>query len=383
MQASATSAAAQRRIGCLRTHLSTSLSPAAADPDAEDLYDVLGVARDASESDIRKAYRRAAVKHHPDKGGDEKAFQAISRAHEVLSDGEKRQIYDQFGMQGLEQHEQGEAAGGGAGPGSSDPFSVFESMFGGAFGTRDQTGGTPRQRDQTFELSCTLNDAYNGKNYRVQFDRKAPCAQCTGTGVQEGHTRQTASIECNVCSGSGQTIRSQRTLFGVQRVQSTCNACGGQGSVLDPNLLCGVCAGQGLQRQRHSLEVTLPRGVEDGETIVVSEQGDYSIQAGRAADVVFITRVKEHPMFTRHGSHLLLKQKVTLAEALGGMQLLLSHLDGRRLLVKTGAGECLAPGALRVVEGEGMPNRDGASVAHCLGCFLRTIVHPGSHGLSR
>ena len=361
---------AQRRIGCLRAHLSTSLSPAAADPDAKDLYDVLGVSRDATTPDIRKAFRRAAVKHHPDKGGDEKAFQAISRAHEILSDDEKRKIYDQFGMQGLEEHEQGQAAGAGAGQGGMDPFSMFESMFGGAFGSRDRGDGARRQRDQTFELNCTLNDAYNGKKYRVQFDRNAPCSQCTGTGVQDGHTRQSASVSCNVCSGSGQTIRTQRTLFGVQRVQTTCDACGGQGAVLDQALLCGVCTGQGLQRQRHSLEVALPRGVEDGETIVIGEQGDYSIHAGRAADVVFVARVKEHPVFTRHASHLLLKQKVSLAEALGGLQLLLSHLDGRRLLVKTGAGECLTPGALRVVAGEGMPKRDGASIARCPRCFL-------------
>lgn len=353
---------AQRRFGCLRAHLST-VTAAAADPSADDLYDILGVARDASGSDIRKAYRRAAVKHHPDKGGDEKAFQAISRAHEILSDDENRRIYDQFGLQGLEQHEQGETARGGGRADMNDPFSMFESMFGGAFGSRDQGGGAPRQRDQTFELNCTLNDAYNGKNYRVQFDRSAPCSECTGTGVQVGHTRQSASVSCNMCGGSGHTIRTQRSLFGVQRVQSTCEACGGQGYVLDPNFLCGTCSGQGLERERHSLEVALPRGVEDGEAIVVSEQGDYSIHTGKAADVVFVARVKEHPVFTRHESHLLLKQKISLAEALGGVRLLLSHLDGRRLLVKTGAGECLAPGAVRVVEGEGMPRRDGELIA--------------------
>jgi DnaJ family protein A protein 2 len=359
---------ARRRVARVLRHIAPTASPTAADPDADDLYDVLGVSRDADDAAIRKAYRRAAVKHHPDKGGDEASFQKISRAHEVLSDDEKRQIYDQFGLQGLEQHEQGEAAGGagmgGGGGGGMDPFSMFEGLFGGGFGGGQGQGERqPRQRDQTFELNCTLNDAYNGKKYRVQFDRSILCSTCTGSGVQEGHTRESASVSCEVCGGAGQTIRTQRTLFGMQRVQSTCNACGGQGSVLDPSLLCGVCTGQGLERERHTLEVDLPRGVEEGETILMSEQGDYNIRAGRAADVVFVARVKEHPVFTRHGSHLLLTQKVSLAEALGGLQLLLSQLDGRRLLIKTGAGECLAPGALRVVEGEGMPRRDGASPA--------------------
>ena len=116
-----------------------------------------------------------------------------------------------------------------------------------------------------------------------------------------------------------------------------------------------------MQRERSSLEVDLPPGVEEGEMIVMSEAGDFNAQTGRSADVVFVARVREHHIFTRHGAHLLLKQNVSLAEALGGMQLLLSQLDGRRLLVKTGPGECLAPGALRVVAGEGMPRRDGTS----------------------
>ena len=341
---------------------------AGANPEADDLYDVLGLDRAASADDIRKAYRRAAVKHHPDKGGDPDAFQKIGRAHEVLSDEEKKQVYDQLGLQGLEQHEQGGAAGGGGGfpGGMDDPFSMFEGLFGGGFGGggsggRGERQQQQRQQQQTFELNCTLNDAFKGKKYRVQFDRNAPCATCTGSGVQEGHTRESASVTCGACDGAGQTVRAQRTLFGMQRVQATCESCGGAGAVLDPSLLCGTCDGQGFERERHALEVDVPRGVEEGETIVMSEAGDFDAQTGRSADVIFVARVREHHIFTRHGAHLLLKQKVTLAEALGGLQLLLSQLDGRRLLVKTGPGECLAPGALRVIAGEGMPRRDGTS----------------------
>ena len=265
----------ERRLACVARHLllapqrragsgsgSDSAGPlwvsfAAADPSQDELYAILGLDPSASESDIRKAYRRAAVKFHPDKGGDEGDFQKISRAYEVLSDEEKKSIYDQVGLEGLEQHEQGEAAGGAAGGmDGMDPFSMFEGLFGGGGmggGMGGARGGRRRSagpREQQFELSCTLNEAYTGKQYRVQFDRNAPCATCTGTGVAEGHDRESASVVCERCGGAGQQIRAQRTMFGMQRVQVTCEACAGSGRVLDPALLCPTCEGGGLQRER-------------------------------------------------------------------------------------------------------------------------------------
>ena len=248
-----------RRLRQLRAHVAPHRASAVR---RRDLYEVLGVAKDATDVEIKKAYRKLAVKHHPDKGGNEGDFQKISHAYEVLSDAKLRAVYDQYGEAGVEAQQQGgvAAAGGGGGDGmGADPFSMFEELFGSAFGGGRQRGrGRQRRpRDQVYELKCGLGDAYNGKRFNVTIERNACCGSCDGKGVSTG-TREKAATPCSVCRGSGVTVGVQRMGGFTQRVQMQCRQCEGAGFTMDEALLCKTCNGAGANRERATLEVNIP-----------------------------------------------------------------------------------------------------------------------------
>ena len=378
--------------------LGAHLRPAASASD--DLYTVLGVGRDADASAIKKGYRRAAMKHHPDKGGDDETFQRISRAYEVLSDEGMRAVYDAHGEEGLAAHEQQQQGGGGGGQrggfggfgggGGGDPFSMFEELFGNAFGGGGGGGRQRRRqqqqqqnRDQAYDLQCGLADAYMGKKLNVTIARNEACSGCSGSGVAADSgvsSREEAAVPCASCEGNGFTVGVQRLGGFSQRVRVQCAQCDGAGFSLDEALLCGECGGAGVARQRATLAVEIPRGADEGEQIRMHGEGNYAVGAASAADVVFVLRFSKHEVFERRRSgDLLLRQQLSLAEALGGARLLLRQLDGRRLLVSTSPGDILHPDgaeSLRRVAGEGMPRRDGTA-ADLLIKFEIAFPQPG------
>jgi len=293
-----------------------------------DYYEVLGVERTASEREIASAYRRLARKYHPDANpGDAEAveqFKEASEAYEVLSDGQKRQRYDQFGHAGLE------GAGGGAGfSGLDDIFDAFGEMFGDIFGGgRRARGRAPRRgADVKCDVTLELSEAAHGTTKTVEFERSKACSTCEGSGSAAGTGKQT----CRRCGGQGRVVQQA----GILRVQTTCPSCQGTGQVItDP---CSDCRGQGYVASRVSLDVTIPPGVDDGMQVRLEREGEPSPTGGPPGDCYCFIHVKEHPLFSRDGDHLILRMPITYTQAALGATIEVPTLDGKEELdVKPG-----------------------------------------------
>ena len=276
-----------------------------------DYYQVLDVARTASEADIKKAYRRLAMKYHPDRNPDDaeatEKFKEVKEAYEALSDAQKRAIYDQHGHAGLD----GARAGGGAG---FDPRDAFGDIFGDVFG--DIFGVGRRGRSQVFrgadlryELELTLEQAVFGGTVNIDFATLVECGECSGSGSAKGAKPAT----CDTCRGAGQ-VRMQQGFFTVQQ---TCPRCNGRGQVIsDP---CGGCRGQGRVRKNKTLSVKVPPGVDTADRIRLSGEGEAGRNGGPPGDLYVEVRVKDHPIFERDGAHLSCEVPVSIATAtLGG-----------------------------------------------------------------
>ena len=276
-----------------------------------DYYQVLDVARTASEADIKKAYRRLAMKYHPDRNPDDaeatEKFKEVKEAYEVLTDAQKRAIYDQHGHAGLD----GARAGGGAG---FDPRDAFGDIFGDVFG--DIFGVGRRGRSQVFrgadlryELELTLEQAVFGGTVNIDFATMVECGECSGSGSAKGAKPAT----CDTCRGAGQ-VRMQQGFFTVQQ---TCPRCNGRGQVIsDP---CGGCRGQGRVRKNKTLSVKVPPGVDTADRIRLSGEGEAGRNGGPPGDLYVEVRVKDHPIFERDGAHLSCEVPVSFATAtLGG-----------------------------------------------------------------
>jgi molecular chaperone DnaJ len=276
-----------------------------------DYYQVLDVPRTAGEADIKKAYRRLAMKFHPDRNPDDHEasdkFKEVKEAYEVLSDAQKRAAYDQFGHAGVEGMR-------GAGGGGFDPRDAFGDIFGDVFG--DIFGVGRRGRSQVFrgadlryELDLSLEQAVFGDTVSVDFATLVECADCTGSGSAKG----SKPVSCETCRGAGQ-VRMQQGFFTVQQ---TCPRCQGRGQVIsDP---CGSCRGQGRVRKHKTLSVKVPAGVDTGDRIRLSGEGEAGRNGGPSGDLYVEVRVRDHAIFERDGSHLSCEVPVSLATAaLGG-----------------------------------------------------------------
>ncbi|MEP6710408.1 MAG: DnaJ domain-containing protein, partial [Candidatus Saccharibacteria bacterium] len=244
-----------------------------------DYYEVLGVAKNASADEIKKAFRKAAVKHHPDKeGGDETKFKEVNEAYEVLKDQQKRQRYDQFGHAGV-----GGNSGGGGGYGGN-PFEGFSSqgahfdfgdgglgdIFGQFFGggQQRQHQGPKRGRDVEASLQLTFEEAVFGVEEKITLDMDDECEHCKGTTVEPGYSMKV----CDTCKGAGQQTRIMNTMFGQVQQAVTCQTCGGSGKV--PEKVCTVCRGKGTQRRKQAITIKIPAGVDDEATIRLKERGE-------------------------------------------------------------------------------------------------------------
>jgi molecular chaperone DnaJ len=288
-----------------------------------DYYEILGVARTASEEEIKKAYRRLAMKHHPDRNPGEAAaedkFKEAKEAYEVLSDARQRAAYDQFGHAGV-----GAGRGGaGGGPGGFDPRDAFSDIFGDVFG--DIFGGGRRGRSQVFrgadlryELELDLEQAVFGDTVQIEFTTLDECGECTGSGAKAG----SKPTPCETCKGAGQ-VRMQQGFFTVQQ---TCPRCQGRGEVIaEP---CTGCRGQGRVRKPRTLSVKVPAGVDTGDRIRLSGEGEAGRNGGPDGDLYVEVRVREHAIFEREGAHLSCEVPVSFATATLGGSVEVPTLDG-------------------------------------------------------
>lgn len=295
-----------------------------------DYYEVLGVSKTASDDELKKAFRRLAVQYHPDKeGGDEAKFKEINEAYDVLKDAQKRQRYDQFGHAGV--------GGSGGGYGGGNPFEGFGG-FGGQGGSFDFGdglgdifsqffGGGGRQqrpqrgRDVEVQLQLTFEEAVFGIEHELALDMEDSCPHCKGTSVEPGHDLKT----CSDCHGTGQQTRVMNTMFGAIQQSVTCDSCKGRGKVPEKN--CSVCRGTGTQRQKQSIKLRVPAGIDDGATIRLSGRGE-AISRGEKGDLYVHIRVTPHKRFTREGDIILSSEHVSMVDAALGTEIDVHTVDG-------------------------------------------------------
>ncbi len=284
-----------------------------------DYYEVLGVGKDASEQDIKSAYRRLAMKHHPDRNPDdakaEERFKEASEAAEVLLDKEKRAAYNQFGHEAV----QGGPTAGGFSTGGSFS-SIFEDVFGDIFNTGGRGRGGPRHgADLKYVLTITLEEAVKGCNPKIKFQNFVECMECLGSGAKKG----TSPVDCVQCAGRGQISVRQ----GVFAVQQTCPRCRGEGRVIsDP---CIKCHGQGRVEEQKTLAVKVPPGVDTGDRIRLADQGEIGTQGGPAGDLYVQIEVREHAIFTRDGENLYCEVPISFTDAALGGEIEVPTLEGK------------------------------------------------------
>jgi molecular chaperone DnaJ len=288
-----------------------------------DYYEVLGVSKNASEAELKKAYRRAAQKFHPDRNPDDKqaeeSFKECKQAWEVLSDPQKRAAYDQFGHAGVDPSMGGEAGAGGAGFGGgfNDIFGdVFGDIFGGGRGGGQRVY---RGSDLRYNLELSLEDAVAGTEVKIRIPTQVSCAECNGTGARKG----TSPTQCTTCGGRGQ-VRMQQGFFSVQQ---TCPHCRGSGSIItDP---CHACHGAGRVSEHKTLSVKVPAGVDTGDRIRLAGEGEAGESGGPPGDLYVQIQVKEHPIFVRDENNLYCEVPIGFATAALGGELEVPTLNGR------------------------------------------------------
>ncbi|KAJ6646360.1 DnaJ like subfamily A member 2 [Pseudolycoriella hygida] len=311
------------------------------------LYEVLGVTRNASENDLKKAYRKLAKEFHPDKNpqaGDK--FKEISFAYEVLSDAEKRQTYDRYGLKGLQ-----EGMDGGDGHDIFNRF--FGGFFGGGMGGMGGMGGRGRQQaeDKILQQVVTLEDLYNGgKEIPLEFKRVVLCTKCEGKGGKAG-----AAKRCHTCQGSGTKVTLQQVHVGIVRqIHSKCPDCKGKGEAYSERDICGDCRGHGTKEEMKVLQVHIDKGMQNMQKIMYREEGNQTPDCDKG-NVIVVLACKQHETFQRNGNNLVVRHNINLTEALCGFQLPIKHLDGRNLLVKCPPGNVIQTDTVKAIVGEGMP----------------------------
>jgi len=329
-------------------------------------YELLGVQRDASAEEIKKAYRKLALKLHPDKNpNDPRAsdkFKELTAAYEVLSDPQKKEIYDQYGEEGLK----------GGGFHASDAESIFAQFFGGAdpFDGFFGGGGRRKQRPQkgediVFQLGVTLTDLYNGKTSKIKITRNAVCSTCAGRGGM----RDNSSRPCGGCKGQGvKIVRRQLGPGMIQQLQQVCDECGGKGEVIDEKDRCKTCSGKKTVPIQKVLEIPVDKGSKWGDKIMIYGEGEEE-PGLPAGDVVIVLKEKQSDNATLanwqrvNKDDLLLNREITLLEALTGFEIQVVHLDGRVLKMKSPSHAVTKPGDIHVLEDQGMPIK-GRPSAH-------------------
>ena len=322
-----------------------------------DYYQTLGLSRDASADDIKKAYRKLSKEYHPDKHkGDKKAeekYKQINRAYEALSDPKKKQAYDQFGSEDGPQF--GGAGGGGGfggfgGFGSGGGFEsaggfgdIFETFFGGRRG-----GGGSREQGRTLEIqiAISLEDAFNGTRKTIRLKKMAACSSCSGSGQKKG----SKSINCTTCNGTGQVTKTAQSFFGVIQQSMICEKCRGAGKV--PEKPCGECSGEGRVKKSEEVVVDVPAGINDGQTLRIRGKGEAGRVGSEAGDLYVHIRVAPDARLVRDGNDLRAEVRIPVPDAVLGTEVKIKTFEGD-VKVKIPAGT--QPGQILRVKGSGMP----------------------------
>lgn len=306
-----------------------------------DYYEVLGIGKNATDAEIKSAYRKLAKKYHPDLNpGDKEAeekFKEVNEANDVLSDPQKRQRYDQFGFAGVDPNyaaaNGGGAGGFGGGFGGVDLGDIFGDIFGGGFGggfsgfgggSSTRTANAPRKgHDIQASVILTFEEAAHGCSKKITINRQDTCPDCGGTGAAKGTSPET----CPDCGGRGYVVTQQRTPFGVMQSQQPCSHCGGRGIIIrNP---CKTCRGTGKTAARKSLEINIPAGIDDDQNIALRGQGDAGSNGGPAGDVIVHVTVKADPMFERDGYDVTIHVPITFSQAVLGDDVEVPTVDGR------------------------------------------------------
>jgi DnaJ homolog subfamily A member 1 len=289
------------------------------------LYDLLGVKANATPDELKKAYRKLALKCHPDKNPDKESgekFKQISYAYEVLSDEKKRTIYDQGGEQALKE-------GGVGGEGSfSSPFDIFDMFFGGGGGGRRGGAREKRGNDVVHQLGVSLEDLYNGSTRKLALQKNVICDKCEGRGGKKG-----AVEKCTTCKGTGTQVIVNSFGPGMyQQIHTKCRECDGAGEKINPKDLCKTCNGRKIIHERKILEVHIDKGMEDGQKITFHGEGD-QVPGLEPGDIIIVLDEKEHSLFKRKDMDLYMKMDINLTEALCGFQRTIKTLDNRILVI--------------------------------------------------
>jgi len=314
-------------------------------------YDVLGVSPDASESQLKSAYKKGALKYHPDKNAHNpdaaEKFKELSHAYEILSDPQKRQLYDQYGEEGLEQ------GGAGGGMPAEDLFAQFfggGGAFGGMFGGGMRDAGPKKARTIAHVHKVSLEDIYKGKISKLALQKSVICPKCDGRGGKEGAVKK-----CPGCDGRGMKTMMRQMGPMIQRFQTVCPDCQGEGELIREKDRCKQCNGKKTIVERKVLHVHVDRGVKSGTKIEFRGEGD-QLPGVEPGDVVFEIEQKPHPRFQRKDDDLFYHAEIDLLTALAGGTIHIEHLDDRWLQVDVVPGEVIAPGAVKVIRGQGMPS---------------------------
>jgi len=338
---------------------------------SEDFYDVLGVSRDASEDEIKDAYRKKAAQYHPDVSDDpdaEEKFKKVKKAKEVLTDDQKRQAYDRLGHDRFEQADKrggfdGDAGngrgaggpfggmggmGGGAGAGGFEDF--INQFFGGGGGGRSGSNRPQQGRDLQTRLTVELEDAYEGISKNLTYTRPERCSDCDGTG----HPPDADVTTCPACNGQGQQTTVQQTPLGRVQQTQTCRRCGGEGELYDKE--CGTCGGDGIVQAEKSVSVDIPAGIRDGQKVRYGGGGAPGRNGGPDGDLIIEIRIRDHDQFERDGDDLYLKHPISFPQAVFGDTVEVPTLDGaEELSIPSGTQS----GQTFTVDGAGMPRTRG------------------------
>ena len=301
-----------------------------------DYYEVLGVSKTATDEEIKKAYRKLALKYHPDYNpGDktaEEKFKEINEAHEVLSDPEKRKRYDQFGFAGVDPNyaaSQGGGAGGGFGGfGGVDLGDIFGDIFGGGFGgfgggARANPNAPRKGQDIRVRITLSFDEAVHGCKKNITITRQQTCTECSGSGAAPGSQPET----CPDCGGRGYVIQQQRTPFGVMQSQQPCTRCGGKGKIIKNP--CKVCHGSGRVATKKTLEVSIPMGIDDDQSFALRGMGDAGANGGPAGDVIVMVTVRPDELFQRDGYDVWVTIPITFSQAVLGDNITVPTIDGK------------------------------------------------------
>jgi molecular chaperone DnaJ len=325
-----------------------------------DYYDILEISRNASTDEIKKAYRKMALKFHPDKNPNdpqaESKFKEAAEAYEILSNADKRQRYDRYGHDGVKN-----GAGGGFHMSMDDIFSQFGDIFGGAFGdafgfgTRG-SGGTRRRVNRGSNLrvkvKLSLEEIANGTEKKIRVSKYVSCDSCSGTGAEKGSSYST----CPTCNGRGQVTRVTSTFLGQMQTTSTCPACGGEGQIITSK--CNKCAGNGIIKGEEVISIRIPAGVSDGMQLSLGGKGNAGPRGGIPGDLIVLIEEQEHEHFERDGQNLIYELFVSLPDAALGNTVEIPTLDGKaRIKVEPGTQS----GKVLRLKGKGLPDINGYS----------------------